>query len=564
MEYRLKGNYKTYMSQLQEAVKRLPSDNDLRLELARVYRKVGDLDRALEEFLIVLEREPNRKALYNDLGYVFAERGDFHTALKYIDKYQESAPDEPNPYDSKGEILMQAGRFDEAARELKTALAKWPQFFHSAKRLSDIAVERADFKSALKYLDQALAVAPGGHIKYSLRINQAIIYWRFGKFDQALSLMDELIKENPTASYTILAAAEMYHSMGNSQKAAEVQLEAFKQFTKDLAAKKDDIHYLDNFIWFSFVADLPPQEVISALQKVRSQLDNGDLNRILHFSLALAYIRNGQSEKALPILQENAAELTELLAIERYQGWSIWKYVFEAIDHEAVNDPNQISCISHLMDIVRDTGREDLRIISGFARARYYGRRGNVEALAAEYQNLGAPLDEKWQVIGPFSTEKVSGFEYPFPPEKEIDINATYLSGKREVKWQPAGDGFFDGYTNLRALLKHSSWSVGYGLTYVHSPEKRKVQIRLGCDEGGRLWLNNELIWQRYIKRDAAIDRDLVTVVLRPGHNKLLLKVTNTDFDWGYYLRITDENGRGFQDITFHSPAELDQPLSIR
>ena len=63
-------------------------------------------------------------------------------------------------------------------------------------------------------------------------------------------------------------------------------------------------------------------------------------------------------------------------------------------------------------------------------------------------------------------------------------------------------------------------------------------------------------------KHNNQIDRDLVTVVLHPGMNKLLLKVTNTDLEWGYYLRITDLEGNGIPDIKFHSAAEIKQSLA--
>ncbi|MCB0301242.1 MAG: hypothetical protein KDE52_14390, partial [Calditrichaeota bacterium] len=128
--------------------------------------------------------------------------------------------------------------------------------------------------------------------------------------------------------------------------------------------------------------------------------------------------------------------------------------------------------------------------------------------------------------------------------------------------WQPANDGFMDGYINLQSQFQPYTWAVAYAWTYVYASEEQKVQIRLGTDETCKLWLNDDLIWQHYLKEDAKLDRDLVTVVLRPGYNKLLLKITNTDFDWGFYLRITGENGDGLPGISFHSPADVHQNLS--
>ena len=93
------------------------------------------------------------------------------------------------------------------------------------------------------------------------------------------------------------------------------------------------------------------------------------------------------------------------------------------------------------------------------------------------------------------------------------------------------------------------------------SPDERKVQVRIGSDEACKFWLNDEFIWQHFIRKDAVVDRDIITVVLHPGYNKMLLKVTNTDLDWGFYFRVTDEAGDGYTDLKFVSPEEVEQSL---
>ena len=100
---------------------------------------------------------------------------------------------------------------------------------------------------------------------------------------------------------------------------------------------------------------------------------------------------------------------------------------------------------------------------------------------------------------------------------------------------------------------------MAYGAVSIHSPEKRKVQLRIASDEACKLWFNDELVWQIYRTWESPIDRDIVSVVLHPGDNKILIKVTNSMEDWGFYFRVTDENGDGFQDIEFHAPGEASE-----
>lgn len=88
-------------------------------------------------------------------------------------------------------------------------------------------------------------------------------------------------------------------------------------------------------------------------------------------------------------------------------------------------------------------------------------------------------------------------------------------------------------------------------MIYINSPDKRTVQLRIATDEACKMWLNDKLVWQVYRKWPVPIDNDISPVVLHPGDNKLLIKVTNSLKNWGFYFRVTDEKGNGFPDIKF-------------
>jgi hypothetical protein len=85
----------------------------------------------------------------------------------------------------------------------------------------------------------------------------------------------------------------------------------------------------------------------------------------------------------------------------------------------------------------------------------------------------------------------------------------------------------------------------------LRSPGQREAQLRIGTNDAVRLWLNGEEVWRINMARDAAIDNDIVSVVLRPGLNRVLIKICNDINEWGYYFRVTDARGRGMPDIEF-------------
>ena len=560
------GNYQELIPILEEAVNRLPSDVELRLQLARHYREFGDYDKALQEFEIAAELDPNRKMLYNDLGYVHAYRGDFTSALKNIDTYIELAPDEPNPYDSKGEILMMAGRLADATNQFKLALQKWPKFYQSATKLAQILAEMGDEGNTFKYLDQALASTPNERAIFHINLMKAQVLWKFGNIKEAEKLLNRLIQEHPYSVEPVIITGEMYNSIGNETGAKRVYLEALHRFQEYFNERKADFEDANNFVNLVLTGDLPAKDVIPTMQKLASDESLPPLHKfIIRQTLSLMYLRTGDFDKANECREKVLSqEFDFLLTLSNDDGWGTWRHFFESLQYTSEMDAQTHPLPKRILNFARETERKDLEALACFAKARIYQLQKNSEAAGNQYQDVGAPMEPNWMVIGPFKANTVSGFDHQFPPETEIDLNASYQGANKQISWQSAEDGSHDGYVDLQSIFGYRYWTVGYGLVYAFSPEERKAQIRVGADEAFKLWLNDELISQRYYHKGAMIDRDIVTVVLHPGYNKILLKVTNSELGWGFYFRITDESGNGYYDISYHSPEEMKNKFAIR
>ena len=176
------------------------------------------------------------------------------------------------------------------------------------------------------------------------------------------------------------------------------------------------------------------------------------------------------------------------------------------------------------------------------------------------YQMLGSPLETDWQVIGPFTIGNFSGFHHRYPPEQKIDLKASYLDNKKLLQWQVAHDDHFDGYLNLIKIFGPVAWSVGYACTQIHSPEARQVNIRFGVSKCCKIWINKHLVWQNFQFGDspkAYMDDRIIKVTLKSGSNEILIKILNQTGDFGFYFRVTDENGKGYPDITSQVPPDI-------
>ena len=88
-------------------------------------------------------------------------------------------------------------------------------------------------------------------------------------------------------------------------------------------------------------------------------------------------------------------------------------------------------------------------------------------------------------------------------------------------------------------------------MCYVTSPEERQVQIRLGTNDAGKMWVGNDLVLDYPYEGTALLDREVVPVTLPAGTTPILLKISNGQLNWGFVFRITDLDGRPAEGLRF-------------
>ena len=150
---------------------------------------------------------------------------------------------------------------------------------------------------------------------------------------------------------------------------------------------------------------------------------------------------------------------------------------------------------------------------------------------------------KQFQVIGPFGCKDCNNFNEVFPPEKKIDLNAEYDTQSGKIKWQTFSINERTGYLDFTKYFKPKDWVCTYAFCKIVCPEEQPAQIRLGTNDMGALWFNGEKVLSQNTERTAVLDDDVIPVQFKKGENTILVKVCNTELNWGLYLRITDENG---------------------
>jgi len=156
-----------------------------------------------------------------------------------------------------------------------------------------------------------------------------------------------------------------------------------------------------------------------------------------------------------------------------------------------------------------------------------------------------------WQVIGPFENIKRGGFAKVFPPEKAVKLNATYKGKNGNVKWSnfvTADEyGMVDINKAYPGLIKEVT---AYAYTTYDSSEARGVELRLGCKNAYKIWVNGEEIFARdEYHRGTRIDHYLLQASFNKGINTILVKLCQNEQkedwtkQWEFQMRVCDSTG---------------------
>lgn len=107
--------------------------------------------------------------------------------------------------------------------------------------------------------------------------------------------------------------------------------------------------------------------------------------------------------------------------------------------------------------------------------------------------------------------------------------------GEQTYSWQQVQSE--EDSVDLLAVYGELEYVVAYAWAEIPAPEAQSVLLGIGSDDGVKVWLNGELVHEKWEGRGVTPDQDLVPVTLRSGTNSLLLKVQNMQMGWGFACR---------------------------
>lgn len=211
---------------------------------------------------------------------------------------------------------------------------------------------------------------------------------------------------------------------------------------------------------------------------------------------------------------------------------------------EAEEAADAIGMLAHALPHAREVGQ----IVS---IARMLDERGikiNVQAQLGVIPN--------WHIVGKFDHTKEQGFDKAMGPEKDpanVDLEASYDDSKTgdAVTWQSYNTLDPTGAVDLNELLGEEKGVIAYACMEFNAAEDQDVDIRIGCINGNKVWVNGEEILNNEIYHVGMMtDQFIGKAKLKKGVNQILIKVCQNEQTqpwanlWSFQLRVCEADGK--------------------
>lgn len=204
-------------------------------------------------------------------------------------------------------------------------------------------------------------------------------------------------------------------------------------------------------------------------------------------------------------------------------------------------------------------GADKPAAVTDYRKALEHAREADqIDAIAKKLGELGEKVDlqkvfgwvTRWRLVGPFDNTGGAGFAQAFPPESGVDLAAEFDGKAGKVRWVDFESKDDYGLIDFNKPFTDLKEVTGYAFSEFWSDSARPVELRLGCKNGWKVWVNGRFVFGRdEYHRNMEIDQYRLPVELKAGRNTILVKCCQNEQkedwtkEWEFQLRVTDAQG---------------------
>ena len=185
-----------------------------------------------------------------------------------------------------------------------------------------------------------------------------------------------------------------------------------------------------------------------------------------------------------------------------------------------------------------------------------------VTAIIERLDKQGVKVDQakhfgfltQWKFVGPFDNVGSNKFDTAYRVEADFvagQLAQQYEGKAGSVKWIDETSTSSEGLVDLAKLYNNEKGCIVYGLAEVDSPEEVVCQLRVGCINAQKVWVNGELFISNEVYHTGMqVDQYVAPIKLKAGVNKILIKVCQNEQkeSWAqryiFQARICDSTGK--------------------
>lgn len=185
-----------------------------------------------------------------------------------------------------------------------------------------------------------------------------------------------------------------------------------------------------------------------------------------------------------------------------------------------------------------------------------------VVAIIGRLDKAGVKLDQaahfgfltQWKFIGPFDNVGSMNFDKVYPIETDWTKNQlaeTYEGKAGRVEWMSHAVDSPEGAIDFAKLYNNEKGCIVYGVATVKVPEDVACEIRVGCINAQKVWVNGDLVVANEVYHTGMqIDQYSAPIRLKAGENRVLIKVCQNEQKeaWAqqflFQARLCDETGK--------------------
>ncbi len=142
-----------------------------------------------------------------------------------------------------------------------------------------------------------------------------------------------------------------------------------------------------------------------------------------------------------------------------------------------------------------------------------------------------------WFVAGPLPNKDSQLIATAYPPESGVDLEKGFEAEGKPIAWKRVTCDD-DGIVNLRNEVSKADAVGGYLCAELTVEKETPVQVLIGARDSFTAWLNGEKLGEEIGTRGLRPGQFRYKAALKPGANRLLLKVCQTKGDWGACAQI--------------------------